>query len=445
MRTRISTDKVQLFSYFITISLIGSVLLSLPFSYKSAIAVPYVDALFTSVSAVCVTGLSTLNMDIYTTAGFLVIMMLIEFGGLGIISFIALYIAVPQRKVSLVNRTVIREFFIDDVETEPRKVLKSILFFTFLIQLLAALILFFAFQKEGSNQPILDALFHSVSAFCNAGFSTYNDSLVGFRSNHILVITIMFLIVSGGIGFMVLTDIFNSCIRRKKKMSFHSRIVLLVTFLLIFFAALFFFIFEYNHSMKELSLIDKIVASLFQSITPRTAGFEVVSQKLYSPITKLITTVLMFIGGSPGSIAGGVKTTTFLIVFLYAIRGNTERTGMNLHKRNIETAVIEKAFSIVAKSLMIIVLSLAILMVTEQTALSNNSCSVFDLLFEVISAFATVGLSLGVTADLSFWGKIVIIATMFIGRTGVFAMALGFSRHEKEKFFEYPSASLIVG
>jgi len=445
MRTRISTDKVQMFSYFIVICLFGSLLLSLPFSYKSGIAVPYVDALFTSVSAVCVTGLSTLNMDIYTTAGFLVIMLLIEFGGLGIISFIALYIAVPQRKVSLVNRTVIREFFIDDVETEPRKILKSILIFTFLIQMISAAFLYFAFRDEGSNHPLLDAVFHSVSAFCNAGFSTYNDSLAGFRSNRQIVITILFLIVSGGIGFMVLSDVFNSIIIRRKKLSFHSRIVLIVTLLLIVFAALCFFLIEYNHALKDFTLSDKVFASFFQSITPRTAGFEVVSQRLYFPITKLITTVLMFIGGSPGSIAGGVKTTTFLIVFLYAIRGNTERTGMNMHKRNIDTGVIEKAFSIVAKSLMIIVLSLALLSVTEQTSLANNTCSIFELLFEVVSAFATVGLSLGVTPNLTFWGKIVIIITMFIGRTGIFAMALGFSRHEKEKFFEYPSASIMVG
>jgi len=445
MRTRISTDKVQMFSYFIVLSLLGSLLLSLPQAYNTRVPAPYVDALFTSVSAVCVTGLSTLNMDVYTPAGFFIIMFLIEFGGLGIISFIALYIAVPQRKVSLVNRTVIRDFFIDDVETEPRKILKSILVFTLLIQILSAVVLFFAFRDEGSVKPVLDALFHSVSAFCNAGFSTYNDSLVGFRSNRVIVITIMFLIVAGGIGFMVLTDIFNSLFLRKKKMSFHSRIVLLVTFLLIVIAAAIFFIFEGNNAMKGLSLTDKVLASLFQSITPRTAGFEVISQKAYFPITKLVTTVLMFVGGSPGSIAGGVKTTTFLVVFLYAIRGNTERDGMNMHKRNIDTAVIEKAFSIVAKSLMIIVLSLSFLLVTEQTALAENSCSVFELLFEVVSAFATVGLSLGVTANLTFWGKIVIIATMFVGRTGIFAMALGFARYEKEKFFEYPSASIMVG
>lgn len=445
MRIKLSSDKVQMFSYFIFISLLGSLFLTFPFAYKSGIPAPYVDALFTSVSAVCVTGLSTLSMDIYTPVGFVIIMMLIEFGGLGIISFVALYIAIPKRKVSLANRTVIRDFFVDDVETEPRRILKSIVFFTLLIELCCAVVLFFAFRNEGSRQPVLDALFHSVSAFCNAGFSTYNDSLVSFRSNPIILSTIMFLIVSGGIGFIVLTDILNSVILRKKKMSFHSKLVLMVTFVLIVTAAAVFFLIERNNAMKGLPLTEQIFASLFQSVTPRTAGFEVISQKLYMPLTKLITAILMFIGGSPGSIAGGVKTTTFFIVLVYALRGNTERTGLNIHHRNIDTAVIEKAFSIVAKSLIIVLLSLGFLLYTEQTALLSNSCSIFDLLFEVISAFGTVGLSLGVTANLTVLGKLIIILTMFIGRTGIFAMALGFNRNEKERFFEYPSASVMVG
>ena len=153
----------------------------------------------------------------------------------------------------------------------------------------------------------------------------------------------------------------------------------------------------------------------------------------------------MFIGGSPGSIAGGVKTTTFIIVVLYAIRGNTERSGLNIRHRNIETATIEKAFSIIAKSMILVMFSLALLLLTERDALTNNSFSIFDLLFEVISAFGTVGLSLGVTANLTVAGKVIIIATMFIGRTGIFAMALGFTRNERERFFEYPSASIMVG
>lgn len=417
----------------------------MPFAYKSGVPAHYIDALFTAVSAVCVTGLSPVNMDIYSTAGFIIIMFLIEFGGLGIISFVALLIAGPKRKVSLANRSVIREFFIDDVESEPRKILRSIILFTLAIETVCGVILYFAFKTEGSTRPILDAFFHSISAFCNAGFSTYNDSLIGFRSNKVILSTVMFLIVSGGLGFIVLTDILNSVILKKKKMSFHSCLVLSVTLFLIVFGALFFFLVEKNKAMQSLPLSEKIFASFFQAITPRTAGFDVISQKLFTPVTKLITALFMFIGGSPGSIAGGVKTTTFFIVFIYALRGNTERNGLNVANRNIETSVIEKSFSIVTKSFFIILVSLALLLCTESAALANNSTSFFDLLFEVISAFGTVGLSLGVTGNLTMFGKVVIIFTMFIGRTGIFAMALGISSSEKERFFERPSASVMVG
>jgi trk system potassium uptake protein TrkH len=445
MRIKLSIDKVQMFSYFIFLCFTGSVLLSFPFAYTSGVPVPYVDALFTSVSAVCVTGLSTVPMDIYSTAGFIVIMILIELGGLGIITFVAFYIAMPKRKVSLANRSVIRDFFIDDVESEPHKILRSILIFTFSIEFFCAILLFFAFKSGGSERPVLDAVFHAVSAFCNAGFSTYNTNLEGFHSNNMLLSTVMFLIVSGGIGFIVLSDIVNTILLRKKKMSFHSRMVLIVTFLLISLAAAVFFILDYNGALKNLPLSEKIFASLFQAITPRTAGFDVITQTVYSPLSQLITAVLMFIGGSPGGTAGGIKTTTFLIIVLYAIRGNTERNGLNIRHRNVDVSTIEKAFSILVKSLILVAFLLACMLLTEQTSLLNKSRTIFDLLFEVLSAFGTVGLSLSVTPTLSVMGKIIIILTMFIGRTGVFAMALSFGRDQKERFFEYPSASIMVG
>lgn len=446
MRAKLSTDKVQLFSYFICISVLGSILLSMPFAYTTGIPVPYIDALFTSVSAVCVTGLSTVDMSTYSTTGFLIIMCLIEFGGLGIITFVALYIAVPKRKVSLVNRTVIRDFFIDDVESEPRKILKAIILFTFFIESVCALILYFQFKGEGSTRPVLDAVFHSVSAFCNAGFSTYQTSLCPFVGNWAIETIIMVLIVSGGLGFIVLTEIFKCVIlRRKRRLSFHSRMVLTVTAFLIFAGSAIFFILENDGAFVSLGVREKIFASFFAAITPRTAGFSVVPQSSFSPLSNLIATVLMFIGGSPGSIAGGVKTTTFLIVVLYAIRGNTERNGLNVKQRNLDTAIIEKAFSIVSKSVIILVSSFALLLCTERLRLSAGELSEFDLFFEVVSAFGTVGLSLDVTPTLSVFGKVVILATMFIGRTGIFAMALGFAHSEKERFFEYPSASVMVG
>jgi trk system potassium uptake protein TrkH len=384
-------------------------------------------------------------MAVYSVTGFIVIMLLIEFGGLGIISFIALYIAAPRKKVSLVNRSVIREFFVEDVETEPRKILKAILIFTFAIEATCAILLYFGFKTAGSARPVLDALFHSVSAFCNAGFSTYSDSLSGFKSNYLVLSTVMFLIISGGIGFTVLTDLNNTFLMKKKRLSYHSKVVILVTTLLILSGFCAFIILEYNSAFKSLSLPEKIFAALFQSVTPRTAGFEVVAERSFTPLSKLITILMMFIGGSPGSIAGGVKTTTFIIVVLYAIRGNTERTGFNLYQRNIETAVIEKAFSIVAKSLMLVFISISLLMLTEKSAIMGGSILFFDLVFEVVSAFGTVGLSQGITGSLQTTSKVVIILTMFLGRTGVFAMALGFAKHEKERFFEYPSASIMVG
>jgi len=445
MRSRLSVDKIQLFSYFLLVSGIGSLLLSMPFAYKSGIPVPYIDALFTSMSATCVTGLSTLPMDIYSVAGFITIMCIIEFGGLGLVSFISLYIIVPQRKISLVNRAVIRDFFIDDVETEPRRILRSILFFTLAFEGVCAFIMFFAFKGVGSEQPALDALFHSVSAFCNAGFSTYNDSLWEFRDNYVILGTVMLLIVVGGIGFTVLTDVFRSLVQKNKRLAFHSKCVLIITTMLLLSGALIFFFFERTGSMKGLGIRNQLLLSLFQSVTPRTAGFSAIPQSMLTPISKLITMVLMFIGGSPGSIAGGVKTTTMMIIVVYAIRGNTDRRGLNVMGRNLDTPVIEKAFSIVGKSIIIVLVSLSALLISENQTLLTSSITIFDLTFEVISAFGTVGLSLGVTEKLTVIGKVIIISTMFIGRTGIFAMAIGFAQNERERFFEYPSANVLVG
>jgi len=445
MRIKLTTDKVQLFSYFLGISLLGSILLSMPFVYRSGVPAPYIDALFTSVSAVCVTGLSTLSMDVYSTAGFMVIMCLIELGGLGLISFIAFYLAAPKRKVSLVNRTIIREFFIDDVEYDPRRILWSIIAFTLTIEAVSSVALYFLFREQGSTQPLLDGAFHAVSAFCNAGFSTYDQSLAPFRTDGAILAVIMFLIVTGGIGFIVLSDLSAFAFRKRRRLSHHSLLVLTFSSFLIVACAAAFFVLERNYSLLGLPAGERIIASLFQSITPRTAGFSVIDQSSCSPTMRLLTMMLMFIGGSPGSIAGGVKTTTFLIVVLYALRGNADKKGLNVLGRNVNTAVIEKAFNIIAKSLMIIVLSVASLSITEKAAEMSGAFTVFDIMFESVSAFATVGLSMGITGHLSFAGKAVIILTMFIGRTGIVAMALGFIRSEKERYFEYPSANIMVG
>lgn len=391
------------------------------------------------------TGLSTLPMDIYTTAGFWVIMLLIELGGLGIISFISFYIAGSRRKVSLVNRVIVQQYFIEDLETNPKKIVRSIVIFTVALELVAAGIMYTGFLESGSTRPFFDALFHAVSAFCNAGFSTYNDSLAGFYSRPVISWTVIVLIVTGGLGFMVITDIGNKIFRGKKRLSTHSLMVIWVTAILIGIGALTLLFFDYSAVFSNLSLSEKCTVAFFHAITPRTAGFSLIEQPQFSPVFQMITMIFMFIGGSPGSIAGGIKTTTFAIVLIYAIKGNVERQGLNIGKRNIDTPIIEKAFNIMAKSLMIIMGSILVLLVVEAERIAAGDFTLFAVAFETVSAFATVGLSQGITSELSFPGKAVIIATMFIGRTGVVAMAAGFFRNERERFIEYPSAGVAVG
>lgn len=445
MQIKLTTDKIQLFTYFAAIALVGSILLSLPIAYRPHHDIRYIDALFTSVSAVCVTGLSTLDMSVYSDTGFIIIMFLIELGGLGLISFISLYLLAPRRKVSLVNRAIIRDFFLEDVEYEPKKILYTIVAFTIVTEFLAALALFIPLQAKGEENAALISIFHSVSAFCNAGFSTYSDSLSGYVRTTWYIGIIAFLIIVGGIGFIVLADISAWLRRKRNRLSHHSVIVAGFTSFLVVMGALLFYALETNNTLAGLPMRDKIVNAIFQSITPRTAGFSVIDQKSLSASSQLITLLLMFIGGSPGSIAGGVKTTTFLVVLLYALRGNAKGRGMNLLGRNIGTDAIEKSFSIIAKSLLIIMLSITGLSITERASLGGGFFTLFDVIFESVSAFSTVGLSMGITSSLSFSGKIIIIATMFIGRTGIVAMALGFVKNERERYFDYPSASVMIG
>lgn len=446
MKLSFSLGKIQLFAYFIILSLAGSLLLMFPFVYTNGTTIPYIDALFTSVSALCVTGLSTLDMSVYTTAGFCVILALIELGGLGILTFVSMMISSPGKKISLINRKLVKEFFIDDVEDNPRKILTNILMLTFGIQILGTLALFPAFYIEGIELPLFTAFFTSVSAFCNAGFSVFSDSLAQFTHNKAVSFIIMTLIFLGGIGFIVLKNLYQIIRKRKKYLTLHSKLALISSAVLIIGGSLIYFFSEYNHSFRDLSLSDSIIASLFQSVTTRTAGFETTAQSNHGPLSNVVTIFLMFIGGSPGSIAGGVKTTTFFIAFFYLWRGNEEKNNVSLFRRNINSSAINKAISIVVKSFIIVFIAFMLLIISEQGSLLKDSFSISDLLFETVSAFGTVGLSCGITSQLSLFGKLIIIGTMFIGRTGIFAMALGSNRNIIEKrFIRYPEESVLIG
>ncbi|MDR2897702.1 MAG: potassium transporter [Spirochaetaceae bacterium] len=445
MRFKVSFDKVQLFSYFILLSFTGTFLLQIPGAYISGQPVSFVDALFTAVSAVCVTGLSTVDMAVYTKTGFFIIMLLIELGGLGIISFIVMYLAMPSKKVSLVNRRVIREFFIDEVETNPRKILKNIILFMFTIEAIGVLALWLALRGRNIESPLFTSVFLSISAFCNAGFTPYSDNLAGFRDSAGVNTIVMCLIVSGGLGFIVMKNIYQTIIHKRHRLSLHTKIVLGMTISLIVVGALVVFLSTNTETFQSLSLSEKIFASLFQSVTARTAGFESIPQTEFAPIGKISTALLMFIGGSPGSIAGGIKTTTFFVLVLYTINGNARGKGVPLIDRRINMATTEKAIGILCKSLFIVFAFFIGVSITEGALLEAGTFTLFDLFFEVVSAFGTVGLSQALSPHLSEGGKLLIILTMFVGRTGVFAMALNMTSYTRARYVEYPDEHILVG
>lgn len=445
-----SSQNSSLFSYFIFVSLLGSLFLCLPFSYKDGNCVNYVDALFTSVSAVCVTGLSTLQMEIYSRAGLIVILLLIEFGGLGILTFIALSLALPFKKISMVNRNLIKDFFIDDVEYKPRKILYKIILITLGTQLLGWLLLMPALYFSNTPDFVFNALFLSISAFCNAGFSPFSTSLATFSNNYYLLSVIMFLIIAGGLGFVVIIDLsarIKSFFKHTNHyLSLHSKLVLLFTFILIVGGALVTFVLCSNKGLQKYSLNHKIFLSFFESVTLRTAGFEINPQSDFSPATSLFHIFVMFTGGSPGSIAGGVKTTTIFLALLYAFNGDENNNNIVLFKKTIPASSINKAITIISRSFVFLAISIFLLTMTEATQIIEGKTSLLDIIYECTSAFATVGLSRGLTSQLTIAGKIVIIITMFIGRTGIFAMALKLGNPRvNTQIVKYPSENVMIG
>lgn len=447
MKKNISFDKILLFGYFITLSFLGAIFLALPISSTEK-PIHFVDALFVSVSACCVTGLSTISMETLSTFGFIVIMVLIELGGLGLISFFMLYIGSHRKRISFSNRQFIRSFFVDEVDIKPKRIIFKIVTITFSVQIVGAICLFFIFSSSGiSSRPLFDAIFHSISAFCNAGFSTYNNSLVSFNQNIPLMLVIIFLIVFGGIGFVVLDDVlmfFKT--KSKDKMSYHSKVVIFTTTSLIILGTLFYFFANRDGIFKDMTFFEKIVNSLFQSVTTRTAGFETVTQKALTPDSDLITLILMFVGGSPGSMAGGIKTTTLFIIVSYAFHERNGSSHMTVFRRKLNSETIGRAFNIAFKAMAFILMSLLLLSMSEAKSLRTEVFSLFDLMFEVISAQGTVGLSMGITSQLSAVGKIILSFTMFIGRTGIYAMLLHIPSGKKiENVVEYPTEDVMLG
>ncbi|MBI9104480.1 MAG: potassium transporter [Spirochaetales bacterium] len=431
------------FTYFIILILLGSGLLLIPGLYRPGLLHP-VDAFFTAVSAVCVTGLITVNTADFNLLGQIVILFLIQCGGLGILTFAVVYLGPGRRKLSLRERRFIQEISVESIEYHPRKIIRTVLTVTLGIEAVGALALLPFFIKSGTEYPIFAAVFHGISAFCNAGFSTFPNSLEGFAAAPGVQLIIMFLIILGGLGFAVILDCRLRFFKRKKRLALHSHIVLVTTVILIVTGTLLYWLFESRGAYAELSFGKRILASLFQSITNRTAGFNTIPQGDYSLPTKLFTLPFMFIGGASGSIAGGVKVSTFAVAMAALFSGFEERGGVVIRGRKLPSRTVHKAYIFLAKAFFILFISFFMIILAERNNLAQ-SVPLIDLLFETVSAFGTVGLSTGITAGFTAAGKLILAATMFAGRVGLFAVALPLATSYQLRHIDFPEEEVMIG
>ncbi|BAI80052.1 K+ transport (Trk) system, membrane component [Deferribacter desulfuricans SSM1] len=411
---------------FLILIFVGSILLKLKGTYNGNLS--YIDALFTSTSAVCVTGLIVTNTSNFTLFGQSIILLLIQLGALGIMTLSSSLYIFLRGELGLDQRIMVAK--ITDVFAlhEVENILVYIIKYTFIIELIGAILLSVGFLLQGFHlsSAVYYGIFHSISAFCNAGFSTFDDSLI--NSNAIVKITTMCLIILGGIGYYVIYDLQKS-FQKKVRLKLHTKVVLMTTFLLIIVGFLVFSIIE-----KEMGIVD----GFFQSVTARTAGFNSVDLGQLHNISKFMLIILMIIGASPGSTGGGVKTTTFFIAFVSILRVIKGENKIIIFKRQIPYQTILRAFAL-------IFLYLAVDVVSTLILLYFYNYDFLEMLFEVTSALSTVGLSLGITTKLTMAGKIVIICCMFLGRVGPAALVMAMLGKEKRTFVQYPEEKVVLG
>ena len=420
---------------FFLLCLLGGFLLYLPFS--SPYGVNYIDALFTAVSAVCVTGLSVVDFGSkFTILGQFIVMLLIQTGGLGIMSISSIVFILLGKRMSLTHERSARYIFEAESKEDIKNSLILIFKYTFLVELIGAVILTgaFSFIEHNVLTGLKYGIFSAVSAFCNAGFFFTGDNLVSYNHCPVIIYTISFLIILGGISPAICVTLMN--LFKRKKLPPVSVIVLTVTCALLFFGTLFFFISEYNGVLSGMTIADKINNAWFQSVTARTAGFNSVDLSNINMGTFLLMVGLMIAGGSPGSTAGGLKTTTvgiFFLTFWNTIRGKDNI----IRNRAIRIDTIQKAVTLTAAYFFILGISILMLLTTQ-------SANPLKLIFEAVSALGTVGLTMGATAALDGVGKIIIIATMFLGRVAPATLVCYLNTRITDSRIGYPDAKISL-
>ncbi|MBK8944513.1 MAG: hypothetical protein IPM32_04495 [Ignavibacteriae bacterium] len=413
---------------FIAVMLIGAILLMQPFSLRGQ-DISFIDSLFTSTSATCVTGLTVVDTATkFSLIGKIILLALMQLGGIGVMSFSVLFLFFLKGKFGIGSREIIQETISFFNTRDLKSLLKSVFIYTIVIESIGAILLTVRFNFY---MPFYDALFagifHSISAFCNAGFSNFATNLVEYQSDYFINIVISVLIFLGGIGFIVLYELKNSIGKKHglRKLSLHTKVVLQVSLFLILIGGILIFIFDHNVALKEMDLKTQIMTSIFHSVTSRTAGFNTIDIYNFSMPSIFAIITLMFIGASPASTGGGVKTTTVAVIIAFIRSRVKDSRNVNLKFTSLPFQVISKTVIILAFAITIIVISSFVLTITEMENIpfNSNSDEFMQLFFETVSAFGTVGLSTGITASLSIYGKLVLIILMFAGRVGPLTIA----------------------
>jgi trk system potassium uptake protein TrkH len=433
---------------FAGVIITGTILLLFPFSASKG-TLRFVDALFTSTSAVCVTGLVVIDTGKDLSGiGQGITLLLIQIGGLGIITFSTIFFVMMGRGISFKGREIVQSTFLHTPGRDFLMIAKSVILFTFISEACGTLLLFVRFcQDFPIGLAFNQAIYHAVSAFNNAGFSLFSDSLMRYQGDLIVNLTVMGLIVHGGVGFIVQYEVLSRMRGLQRRLSVHTKIVLITTLTLIISGALLFYLFEKNHIIKDVPVLNKVLVSLFQSLTPRTAGFNTVDIGALTNTTILLLLILMFIGASPGSTGGGVKTTSAALLVLLMWNRLKGKLDVSIFNRTIPREIVSRSISIIfASAFSIAIITSVLLIVGGRGVLPTESRHLFvEYLFEAVSAFGTVGLSMGITPQLSDIQKVAIILMMFIGRVGPLTLAFSFSRSSGGKGLTYAEEGVMVG
>lgn len=448
-KVRLTTTQVILLSFLVTI-LLGSILLSLPISSANGKAVPYLDALFTATTSTCVTGLVTVpTFSTWSTFGQIVILLLIQIGGLGVITIMSGFMILLNRKMGISDRLLIQDAFNLNTMAGILQFVKNVLVGTLLVEMTGAVLYMFVFVPEFGIRGIWISVFNAISAFCNAGIDIIGaNSLCNYATNPLINVVTSGLIVLGGLGYIVWWDIIRVCKKRNSNnrntfrfLSLHSKIVITATLVLLLGGGLLILLFEYSNPMTigEMNFFDKLQVSMFQSVTTRTAGFASIPQENLTDASSLVSLILMVIGGSPVGTAGGMKTVTIVVLCCSTFATIINKYRTTLFGRCIPENAVKKAVAVVVTFIMICLTSTLLL-------LAVTDVPMLDVVFETVSASATVGLSRNLTASLNPLGKIIIIVTMYFGRVGPISLAVALgSRREKPEIISEPVEEISIG